>query len=104
VRAQRHGALCQAKLLQGGEPQLTRTYPPSRLEWRANSGGGGRVALPLTLPDQRRLVCEVGSWRTAEQLGRHAIAALTMCAAGEARGWTLLLDEGKVLLFLFIYL
>ncbi|KAG1658544.1 putative ATP-dependent RNA helicase DDX5 [Nymphon striatum] len=84
-------AYCQNQLLQSSriEPQHSRTYPPTQLEWKANKKRAN-MALEAKFPDGESMYGSVDSWTSG-----HSFAAKLVKSRGieECSGWTVSLQD-----------
>ncbi|XP_055923288.1 unconventional myosin-XV [Eupeodes corollae] len=70
----------------------SRSFTPSWVEWRAISRTSD-IAVALTLPDDVTQTVAIDSWTTCEEAASLAVSALGI----PNRGWTVVLDDGKLL-------
>ncbi|XP_064628723.1 unconventional myosin-XV-like isoform X2 [Lineus longissimus] len=90
-------SLCQHKLLQsmGIEPLLSRTYPPSMLEWRANKRRA-HMAVEVKFADGSQTSSAVDSWTTGEEFTSNILSQHKNMSEG-TNGWTVaLIEENNV--------
>ena len=81
-------SLLQQKLL-NGDAQVARKYPPSYLEWTANSRKAN-MALNITYPNNERKFCEVNSWSTGETVSNDL---LTSKGITDSFGWSIDIEQ-----------
>lgn len=84
--------LCQHKVLQSAnlEPQLSRIYPPTFLEWRAIQRKAN-MALEVKFPDDINIIGHVESWTSGELFASHLLKQKGV--KDNTQGWTLMLSE-----------
>lgn len=81
------------KILRNSSSSSTsRNFTPSWVEWRAIFRVSD-IALTLTLPNEVTQTVAIDSWTTCEEAASLAISTLGI----ENRGWTVALDDGKLL-------
>lgn len=80
------------KKLLRGQTHGSRQFPPSWLEWRANSKQSD-IAVGLTLPDGVMQTVAIDSWTTCEEAAALAISTMGIMNSG----WTVCLDDGNSL-------
>lgn len=86
--------ICQDKALQCMKikPQLSRTYPPCLLEWKA-ALRKANMALNAKFPDEEAMMGHVESWTSCEQFAAHLLNQRNMF--DNHSGWTVVLEEGS---------
>nr|KAG5714689.1 hypothetical protein BaRGS_000177 [Batillaria attramentaria] len=84
--------MCQHKVLQSAnmEPQLSRIYPPTFLEWRAIQRKAN-MALEVKFPDDVNIIGHVESWTSGELFASHLLKQRGV--KENTQGWTLMLAE-----------
>ncbi|CAF1237248.1 unnamed protein product [Didymodactylos carnosus] len=83
---------CQRKLLLAGVADSPRTYPPTHLEWAANSKAYN-MALKVQFADDYPIVGEVESWMTGEDFASTLLETRGIHNAAYRNGWSLTLKD-----------
>ncbi len=96
--------LCQERLLDyldynhGEEPQTTRIYPPSLLEWKSVIECSN-IAVNLELSDETQTIAQLNSLTTCETLAKHVLNKNRVFNPDELNGWSVCVkntDNNKV--------
>ncbi|KAJ7316027.1 hypothetical protein JRQ81_002189 [Phrynocephalus forsythii] len=93
-----YNAVCQHKLLMSmrqkeSDPEVSRSFPPTRLEWTTNRRKG-KMVLEVYTYKEERLSAEVESWTTGEQYAGWILRSRGLEAA--PRGWSVSMSTDEV--------
>ncbi|XP_061472155.1 myosin XVB isoform X2 [Rhineura floridana] len=93
-----YNGVCQQKLLtsmnlMGNDPGVSRSFPPTRLEWTTNQRKG-KMVLDVYTYKEERLSAEVESWTTGEQFAGWILSSRGLATV--PRGWSVSMFTGKV--------
>lgn len=80
------------RISSSSQSATSRTFPPTFLEWRANSRISD-IALSLTLPDDVTHTVAIDSWTTCEEAAALALSSVAV----PPQGWTVVLDDSGLM-------
>uniref|UniRef100_A0A670HY56 Myosin XVB n=1 Tax=Podarcis muralis TaxID=64176 RepID=A0A670HY56_PODMU len=92
-----YNGVCQRKLLMSmkqmeSDPEVSRSFPPTQLEWTANQRKG-KMVLDVYTYKEERLSAEVESWTTGEQYAGWILSSRGLDTV--PRGWSVSMFTGK---------
>ncbi|XP_053231876.1 unconventional myosin-XVB-like isoform X1 [Podarcis raffonei] len=92
-----YNGVCQRKLLMSmkqmeSDPEVSRSFPPTQLEWTANQRKG-KMVLDVYTYKEERLSAEVESWTTGEQYAGWILSSRGLDTV--PRGWSVSMFAGK---------